>query len=306
MSATVAGGLLMNCWPARAGERRAALAIDVGVPVLALIAALGLLLVPTAGAESTRTLVAVGLVIAAAGWLIGFVWMLGSHGRSVGRLFMRLRTVDSQTASAVSVASLLRSLSTASWPGGTTTFNLKRGRDPHAPAFLPLPADHLHPDVPAEEAPPTAESRTIAEPGSGQRADMPQRRGRRADTAGDGVTLVFDSGQRVDLTQSLLVGRNPQPTTLATAGASDDDEDTPVFAWPDLSRTLSKTHALLEWDGRHLWVTDLGSTNGTTLVGEDAGVTALVPQERTRVPGGSRVVSGDREMSFEIRKLVTS
>ncbi len=35
------------------------------------------------------------------------------------------------------------------------------------------------------------------------------------------------------------------------------DTPSPVFQWPDLSRTLSKSHARLEWDGHRAWVTDL-------------------------------------------------
>lgn len=304
MSATVGAGLLMNCWPARRGERRVALTIDLGVPLLAIIAALGFLFTPTPDAAPARALVAAGLVVFAIGWLVALLVMLGRHGRSIGRLILRLRTVDAQNASAVSVGSLLRSLSTASWPQGTTTFNLKRGRDPHAPAFPSLPVDHLHPDVSADLVP--AGERMPPPPAGATPLEAPRPPRRRAGTEGESVTLIFDSGQRVDLTHTLLVGRNPQPTVLAAEGAPDQPADTPVFAWPDLSRTLSKTHALLEWDGRRLWVTDLASTNGTTLVGEDLRSTALLPDVRTWVPEGHRVVSGDRAMSFEIRKLVIS
>ncbi|MWB97595.1 FHA domain-containing protein, partial [Agromyces seonyuensis] len=83
----------------------------------------------------------------------------------------------------------------------------------------------------------------------------------------DGTTRLELSGERV------VLGRNPAvPTDGSTA-----------VAVPDDTRTLSKTHARLEFDGERWSVTDLDSTNGVIVVDEtgveqllEAGTTAVV------------------------------
>ena len=82
----------------------------------------------------------------------------------------------------------------------------------------------------------------------------------------------------------LVLGRNPSAPTDAPADA---------YRWTDLSRTLSKSHALLEWDGRLLWVTDLGSTNGTALRTSGARQ-PLLPHQRTPLPAEATLELGDR------------
>lgn len=66
----------------------------------------------------------------------------------------------------------------------------------------------------------------------------------------------------------------------------------------DLSRSVSKTHASLRWDGRHLWVADRGSTNGTivlTAQGERSAASA----DGVAVEPGSRLELGDRWVAIE-------
>ena len=71
------------------------------------------------------------------------------------------------------------------------------------------------------------------------------------------------------------------------------DAPAQLHRWVDLSRTLSKSHARLEWDGRLAWVTDLGSTNGTIL--QAAGVPhPLLPHQRTPLPAEATLELGDR------------
>ncbi|MGQ2916521.1 FHA domain-containing protein, partial [Microbacterium aurantiacum] len=99
--------------------------------------------------------------------------------------------------------------------------------------------------------------------------------------------IELDSGQRVSLASALVLGRNPSAPIDAPAE---------VYQWPDLSRSLSKSHARLEWDGRRVWVTDLGSTNGTFLR-TDAGSQPFLAFQRTPVPADATLELGDRELS---------
>ncbi|MCU1527659.1 MAG: hypothetical protein JWP75_1422, partial [Frondihabitans sp.] len=124
--------------------------------------------------------------------------------------------------------------------------------------------------------------------------DGPRRRrhGARAaavDPAGPvfaSVRLVFDSGDEVTIDKPLIVGRNPETDAGGTA----------VHALPDLSRSLSRTHALLDWRDGLLWVTDLNTTNGSAVVDADGGVRPLVPGLRTAASIGWRVELGERSI----------
>lgn len=101
------------------------------------------------------------------------------------------------------------------------------------------------------------------------------------------AVALLDSGQRLPFARALVVGRNP------TADARGDQR----FSWPDLSRTLSKTHARLEWDGENVWVTDLGSANGTAV---EVGVerVPLAPFVPTRLLADAVLRLGDRSLTI--------
>lgn len=106
-------------------------------------------------------------------------------------------------------------------------------------------------------------------------------------TRATNTVALLDSGQRLPFARALVVGRNP------TADARGEQR----FSWPDLSRTLSKTHARLEWDGESVWVTDLGSANGTAMeVGaERAPLDPFVP---ARMPADAVLWLGDRSLTI--------
>lgn len=140
-----------------------------------------------------------------------------------------------------------------------------------APASPPAPAAQL-PAAPPAAAPPTA-------PPAAAPTAAPH-----AGPALTAVVLTFDDGRRVELQGRALVGRAPQPTAGETV-----DTLIPVT---DLSRSISKTHAALRWDGRVLWVADRGSTNGTVVVD---GVSRYdVGGVEHPAPPGARVELGDR------------
>ena len=123
--------------------------------------------------------------------------------------------------------------------------------------------------------------RTIAVDGAGTDSETAQV-----------VTVVLDSGQHFELAPSAVIGRNPEPI----AGV----EDGAVVAIADLSRSLSKTHALLEWDGRELWVTDLGSSNGTGIIGPDRELIRLEAHVRTPVLTDWTLAPGERTLTFRV------
>lgn len=195
--------------------------------------------------------------------LAGLRWA-GGTGRTPGALALGLRTVD---ASDATPPGILRTVV----PVRTITADVRHGRDPlSAP---PEPAQWTGGDGSAPvRVRPRPESRRSP--------------GEDAEPRHPALTLVLDSGQRISLPAEGVIGRNP----------ADLPADVRAIAWPDLSRTLSKSHARLEWDGRTLWVTDLGSTNGSTFRVGDA-ARPLVPFVRTDVPLDAVVSMGDRSLT---------
>ncbi|GAB3607803.1 hypothetical protein GCM10027413_32120 [Conyzicola nivalis] len=104
--------------------------------------------------------------------------------------------------------------------------------------------------------------------------------------------LSTDDGFEVDLTASKIVlGRNPSTGEL----------DVEAVAIPDTTRTLSKTHARLDFLDGAWTVTDLGSTNGVLVVDAD-GAEELIPVNEA-TPLLARFVLGKVGMalSFEQR-----
>ncbi|MGI9824693.1 DUF5684 domain-containing protein [Agromyces sp. Marseille-Q5079] len=97
---------------------------------------------------------------------------------------------------------------------------------------------------------------------------------------GDGTALPLEA-------PTMLLGRNPR--------SGDAGERSLVV--PDPSRTLSKTHAMIHFDGQQWWITDLDSTNGVLLAdgsGTDHFVEVGVP-----TPFSGRFVLGTLEVRIE-------
>ena len=94
--------------------------------------------------------------------------------------------------------------------------------------------------------------------------------------------LIFPDGAFVALDVPVVVGREPvAPSDLPGAIA---------VAIADMS--VSKTHALIEWSGGSLWITDLNSSNGTELVFADGTETRLSPGIPTVLAGGVTIRVG--------------
>ncbi|RRD52407.1 FHA domain-containing protein [Buchananella hordeovulneris] len=74
---------------------------------------------------------------------------------------------------------------------------------------------------------------------------------------GKRLVLTMPAGQQIVVDGMVIIGRRPSPP----AGLSPKH----LVAIPDETRTLSKQHVVLNWDGGVIHVRDLGSTNGTTV-----------------------------------------
>lgn len=101
----------------------------------------------------------------------------------------------------------------------------------------------------------------------------------------------FPDGTELPLEGVTVLGRNPVPP---------DGTATSPVPVEDPSRSVSKTHALIEVVQGLPWITDLHSTNGTTLtneVGEAVACEAGIP-----VPAGDGWTVGLGEFSLGIRR----
>ncbi|WP_404442034.1 FHA domain-containing protein [Microbacterium marinum] len=195
------------------------------------------------------------LVLAAIVAVVVTCVVLARTGRTLGALVCGIRSVERETGTPSGML-LLTDLLT----GRLGSYDIRRGRDPIAPALA------------AFRFPPSATAH------------------RPAHLMAPTVTVALDSGIRLNLAASLVIGRNPVAADAGTASQ--------VFQWTDLSRTMSKSHAHLEWDGQQAWVTDLGSTNGSA-IHDESGEHPLVPYSRTPLPTGAVLSLGDRTLVVE-------
>ncbi|GAA1923487.1 hypothetical protein GCM10009775_14820 [Microbacterium aoyamense] len=232
---------------ATSAQRFGAVALDLVVPSLIAFAAAALfaLHVPAGGWA---------LVAAALAVIVLDLRILALSGRSIGDRAAGTRTVVAATGLSAGASVFPAMLS-----GRLTSVDLRRGRDPLAPALSPFVF-------------PSAAERPVTGP---------------VRLTGQTAIVVLDSGERLSLHSALVLGRIP---------SAPEDAPAAVYQWADLSRTLSKSHARLEWDGRTVWVTDLGSTNGTALR-TASGPQPLLPFQRTPVPMGVDLELGDRIVS---------
>lgn len=100
------------------------------------------------------------------------------------------------------------------------------------------------------------------------------------------LLLVFDTGQREQITLpgAGYLGRRP-------VGTAPHDQE---FSINDPDSSVSKTHLRLEYGDGRVWVTDLGSTNGTDLMSDEGLATRLPANAPTAVEPGARIRMGNR------------
>ncbi len=102
------------------------------------------------------------------------------------------------------------------------------------------------------------------------------------------LRVVTDNGEERLVESPLVIGRNPS----SSAG------DT-LFILKDESRSVSKTHLRIDGTGEKVMITDLGSTNGSSIISETGGRTPLLPDTPTELPQGATVAIGDRTLTVE-------
>lgn len=103
--------------------------------------------------------------------------------------------------------------------------------------------------------------------------------------------LTVGTAQPVALHPRTLIGRRPSvPNGAAPAE---------LITLADPERMLSKTHALLEVDGESLWLTDLGSTNGTEVLEGETPVECPA-HERVLIASGTAVNFGGVEAEVSL------
>lgn len=104
------------------------------------------------------------------------------------------------------------------------------------------------------------------------------------------AVLLFDDGSKNALAvpSTLVLGRKPAPQRLQDM----------VLTVPDHTGTVSRSHARIEITEDGLWITDLGSTNGTRVIDAEGKENVLRPGRRFEVLGKSRIFLGDVECSI--------
>jgi hypothetical protein len=270
---------------ARSSAVRGYLAVLIDVLPLGIAAVLGLVS-GASGALGTLVLIGLLTLIFVAAQLLLFL----RRGRTLGRLAFKVRTVDDLTGNPVGVRKIIGSFTTPHWMRRTVPADLRRGRDPLTRAMPALPGSAIAEGARVDEA-------VFATSHSGVAA---------AATTADAVAIAFDTGRRQVIGTSLLIGRSPEssapnkragPNKPAPNKTAPNKIEQPVLALADLSRTLSKTHALLEWSGSVLWVTDLHSANGSVLISPDGERRPLAPGIRAPAAIGWTVQCGSRSFT---------
>lgn len=95
--------------------------------------------------------------------------------------------------------------------------------------------------------------------------------------------LVLSNGERYELASDVIVGRRPAPA-----------EGAALLPIADPTRTLSKSHARLRFDGERWTVEDLGSTNGVVLLHEGGPEEEIEPHRE--VDATKRMLFGTLEV----------
>lgn len=283
---------------ARIGARATAAAIDglTGVIVSAPLV-MGLAFGTDFTALAT-TWLSVPLLIAlgVAAWVVHAL-----TGRTIGKLALGLRTVDVYTGLPLGLGREMLDRWT-----GSVVLNVRAGRDPAlarsaatplAARFDPAPGQHPTPIAPISAPPPSPAPSPWQPPApSSGSAPSPAPAPSSWQTPAPSpaparsIVIAIDDGQRFEVHGTVLVGRNPEPGPGEKIDA--------LVPLPDSSRSISKTHASLRWDGRTLWVGDRGSTNGTTVV-DASGTRQVSPQAPEAAAPGSTVHFGDRSLTVE-------
>lgn len=115
-------------------------------------------------------------------------------------------------------------------------------------------------------------------------ASLPSNDGARP--GDEGWYIRLDDGREVELTVTVLLGRNPQ--------RGEEDPEAHLVPASGDGRMISRTHVLIGTDPRGVFVVDRASTNGTALVGEAGALEPAPAGVQVRVREGQQVSYGNR------------
>ncbi|PLS27363.1 signal peptide protein [Bifidobacterium anseris] len=145
------------------------------------------------------------------------------------------------------------------------------------------PAPALPTRPPATPVRPPALPERPPQPAAGVHVALPQRPAQEA-TREQTLIMYLEGGKRVNLPKrgAIVVGRKP-------VAVEDGDG---VVTLKDTTGTVSRSHARIEINDGEIWVTDLGSLNGTT-VAIDGEEHRLQRDVREQIEPGARLSFGD-------------
>lgn len=145
--------------------------------------------------------------------------------------------------------------------------------------FVPAPSSST-PPPPVEVSIDATVRRPGAEPPAASPTDQP--------VPGESVTIRLSDGRVLPLIAAIVIGRAPSnPAEYPSAE---------LLSTSDL--TVSKSHAVVGWNGVHAWVRDLNSSNGVS-IGRADGEHMIAPGAEIMIEPGDRVILGD-DTSFVI------
>lgn len=170
------------------------------------------------------------------------------------------------------------------------------------PGPEPTPAAPFQaPQVPQAPQPPQVEAPAPQAPGAGAyeaqvagaaaTVVFDRSSAQRAGIGAPSLRLALDTGQVVQLSGTSLIGRAP-----VAAGPWAQAQPVPV---DDPAFSISKTHAVITYDGGRLVIQDLQSTNGTVVVEPSGAATQVLPGMMVPVPVGSTIRLGERTARLE-------
>lgn len=119
-----------------------------------------------------------------------------------------------------------------------------------------------------------------------ERTRLSSARRREVPAREPGSRVELWDGRCLEVTGTILVGRNPAPR---------EGEPAPADTLPvaDPGRSVSKTHLLVGIDPHGLWIQDRDSTNGTVVTLADGQQILCAADQTVRVPVGASVAFGD-------------
>ncbi|WP_345751901.1 RDD family protein [Microbacterium rhizophilus] len=231
----------------------------------------------------------------------------GRRGQTFGKQLTRLRTLDPATLKPIGFArALLRALIVAA-SGivplvGSAVMLISplldieqrgRGWHDHAARAWLIDLDAVDPADPVafEAARGRARVRSVAAGAPAQAAPAPsavppaQAAPAPVAPTPQTVRLRFDTGELVDVHGPGLAGRAPV--------AAAEEVVMHVVPIADEARSISKTHFAFAVDAHGLFVSDRGSTNGTSILRGGATI-PVPPGAAVRVTAGDRILFGDR------------